>query len=270
MSDQNTNQNRMISESGPKFCQECGISFTGVTKFCPECGIPINHVQTLQSVTYNQLIQNPHNEEEHFTSELSRRIKPSAVMWFVVASFQAMIAMFSLWSIVTILNLSGLIENFSFSSLLVNIGLFTILSVINFTSAARDIGLSSFIRANPLSTSAGRIYKTYSSSGIFIITVVYNSIIFINAAVSGSFMAMLIMLLAVVASVIELAYVCSFANKYLPMLSLYTNVTDKEDDKVVVNRKSIRLKQYEQLRAEGVISEAEFLEKTKDLTNDTG
>lgn len=194
-------------------CFECGREVSDKAQSCVNCGCPIG-VPVQQSAA---AVASSHIEMQ-FANELSRRIKPSAIMWIIVASFQAIYVFYTFWRIQTLRNLAFLVGSMDVSSLWFDVVLFAVISAVNFYGAIRGLGLSSYISSNPLSYSVDRIKKTYSSSGRYIGTIIYNIIIFGAAVASGSVLALLVMIIAVVASILELAYVQNYAVQNLKLI----------------------------------------------------
>ena len=191
-------------ESENQFCRKCGEKLDTFAKFCPKCGTIVLSETTATGLGTQSNV-NPSAPKSVIT--LSKREKLCSIFWIVVASFQAMAAIYYLNLIAKVYNPEDAITGAVF---------FGALSAINLYTGIKGINFSNKI----LSYSCGPIMTRYKSIVQYIITIAYNGVLFIVCITDEDSLAFVI-LAAVGFAIFDLVGVRNFAMNNSTEISAY-------------------------------------------------
>jgi len=200
--------------SKKKYCSSCGELILKEAEICPKCGVRqlyVNPQAVVQSINNTAIPE--------VITTISKREKICSIFWIIVASLQALIALIKLFYV------------HNDVSLLFDIAVFGVISTLNFIAGFKGIKFSKEIL-----TSDCRIMDRYIQINSYIITLIYNGILFIiNVAYGMDAFWFIVLLGALAVAVFDLIGIRNFAIRNSAEIMKYES--EGSEESVVKNKK---------------------------------
>lgn len=147
------------------FCPKCGTQTTGEENYCINCGQALHQQESSTPAQSQSYTQSEQKHQEVMLTNLVKKIKVGAALWFAVALLQ---------SIFGLVNISYGISNFMGIFYIIRGIIMILLAVKNFFTAYNELGYSSEVLAYPT-----RIVEEFQakSTGSYVFTLIINLIL---------------------------------------------------------------------------------------------